>query len=125
MKININQIKRYSRQIVLKNIGPIGQKKLLNSSVLVVGAGGLGSPVLIYLSGAGIGNIGIVDHDKVDISNLQRQILFENKDIKKSKAKTAFLRIKKINPDIKVKYFQKKTNNQKYKKNSKKFRNYS
>ena len=121
MKININQIKRYSRQIVLKDIGPIGQKKLLNSSVLVVGAGGLGSPVLIYLSAAGIGNIGIVDHDKVDISNLQRQILFENKDVKKSKAKTAFLRIKKINPDTKVKYFQKKLSIKNIKKIAKNF----
>ena len=69
MKLNKNQIERYSRQIILKDIGPLGQKKLLNSSVLVVGAGGLGSPVLIYLSGIGIGNIGIIDHDKVNISN--------------------------------------------------------
>jgi len=74
MKLTEKQIKRYSRQMVLKKIGPIGQKKLLNSKVLVVGAGGLGSPVLIYLAALGIGNIGIIDHDKVDLSNLHRQI---------------------------------------------------
>ena len=61
MKLNNNQIKRYSRQIVLKNVGPLGQKKLLKSSVLVVGAGGLGSPILLYLAGTGIGKIGIID----------------------------------------------------------------
>ena len=77
MLLTKKQIKRYSRQIILKKIGPIGQKKLINSSVLVVGAGGLGSPILMYLAGLGVGNIGIVDHDKVDLSNLHRQILFE------------------------------------------------
>ena len=75
MKLNNNQIKRYSRQIILKDIGPLGQKILLNSSVLVVGAGGLGSPALIYLAGIGIGNIAIIDYDNVDISNIHRQIL--------------------------------------------------
>ena len=92
MKLNNNQIKRYSRQIVLKNVGPLGQKKLLKSSVLVVGAGGLGSPILLYLAGTGIGKIGIIDHDKVDLSNLHRQILFNAKDIKKSKSKSASLK---------------------------------
>ena len=81
MKLSNNQIKRYSRQIILKNIGPLGQKKLLNSSVLVIGAGGLGSPALLYLSGLGIGKIGVIDHDRVDLSNLHRQILFTSKDI--------------------------------------------
>ena len=66
MKLTGKQIKRYSRQMVLKKIGPIGQIKLLNSKVLVIGAGGLGSPILIYLAALGIGNIGIIDHDKVD-----------------------------------------------------------
>ena len=98
MKLNKNQIERYSRQIVLKDIGPLGQKKLLKASILVIGTGGLGSPILAYLSGAGIGNIGIIDHDKVNISNLHRQILFETKDIKKSKSKLASLKIKRINP---------------------------
>ena len=112
MKLNKNQIERYSRQIVLKDIGPLGQKKLLKASILVIGTGGLGSPILAYLSGAGIGNIGIIDYDKVDISNLHRQILFETNDIKKSKSKLAYIKIKKINPDIKVKFFRKKLINQ-------------
>ena len=78
MKLSEKQIRRYSRQIILKKIGPLGQKKLLNSKVLVVGAGGLGSPVLIYLAAMGIGKIGIIDYDKIDLSNLHRQILFDN-----------------------------------------------
>ena len=112
MKFTKKQIERYSRQIILKDIGPLGQKKLLKASILVVGTGGLGSPILAYLSGAGIGNIGIIDYDKVDISNLHRQILFETNDIKKSKSKLAYIKIKKINPDIKVKFFQTKLTNQ-------------
>ena len=87
MRLTGKQIQRYSRQMVLKKIGPIGQKKLLNSKVLVVGAGGLGSPILIYLAALGIGNIGIIDHDKVDLSNLHRQILFQMDDLKKQKSK--------------------------------------
>ena len=121
MKLNNNQIKRYSRQIVLKNVGPLGQKKLLKSSVLVVGAGGLGSPILLYLAGTGIGKIGIIDHDKVDLSNLHRQILFNAKDIKKSKSKSASLKLKKINPDVKVKFFQKKISKKNIKKIAKNF----
>ena len=108
MRLTGKQIQRYSRQMVLKKIGPIGQIKLLNSKVLVVGAGGLGSPILIYLAALGIGNIGIIDHDKVDLSNLHRQILFETNDLKKQKAKLASQKIKKINSDINVSYYQKK-----------------
>ena len=83
MKFTKKQIERYSRQIILKKIGAIGQKKLLKSSVLIVGAGGLGSPIAIYLAALGIGNIGIVDKDNVEISNLSRQIIFETNDVKK------------------------------------------
>ena len=108
MKLTGKQIQRYSRQMVLKKIGPIGQIKLLNSKVLVVGAGGLGSPILIYLAALGIGNIGIIDHDKVDLSNLHRQILFETNDVKKQKSKIASQKIKRINSDINVSYYQKK-----------------
>ena len=108
MKLNNNQIKKYSRQIILKKIGPLGQKKLLSSSVLVVGAGGLGSPVLFYLAALGIGKIGIIDHDKIDISNLHRQILFTEKDLKKHKSKIAAKRIVEINSDTKVLNYQKK-----------------
>ena len=85
MKFSKNQIERYSRQIILKKVGIIGQKKLLKSSVLIVGAGGLGSPIAIYLTALGIGKIGIVDKDAVEISNLSRQIIFETNDIKKKK----------------------------------------
>ena len=83
--LNKKSIERYSRQIVLKNIGPIGQKKIIKSKVLVIGAGGLGCPVIDYLSRAGVGNIGIIDHDKVDISNIHRQSMYDTKDIGKSK----------------------------------------
>ena len=107
MKITKKQIDRYSRQIILKKVGVIGQKKLLESKVLIIGAGGLGSPIAIYLAAVGIGHIGIVDKDKVEISNLNRQIIFENKDIKKRKSVTAVLKIKKINPDIKVDHYSK------------------
>ena len=111
MELTSKQIKRYCRQMVVKEIGPIGQKKLLDSKVLIVGAGGLGSPVLIYLAALGIGNIGIIDHDKVDLSNIHRQILFDTSDVGKQKAKIASQKIKKINPDIKISYYQKKLNN--------------
>ena len=108
MKFSKRQIDRYSRQIILKKIGIIGQKKLLKSSVLIVGAGGLGSPVAIYLSALGIGKIGIIDNDKVEISNLARQIIFTSNDIKKKKAPTAINKLKQINPNIKLQSFEKK-----------------
>jgi len=107
MKFTKKQIDRYSRQIILKKIGVIGQKKLLKSSILIVGAGGLGSPIGIYLAALGIGKIGIVDDDKVEISNLARQIIFTTKDIKKNKSSTAISKLKKINPDLKLKSFNK------------------
>ena len=108
MKFNKKQIERYSRQIILKKIGAIGQKKLLRSSVLIVGAGGLGSPIAIYLAALGIGKIGIVDKDNVEISNLTRQIIFSTNDIKKQKSSIAISKLKKINPDIKLQSFSKK-----------------
>ena len=85
MKFTKKQIDRYSRQIILKKVGAIGQKKLLKSSVLIIGAGGLGSPIAIYLAALGIGKIGIVDKDNVEISNLSRQIIFTTNDVKKKK----------------------------------------
>ena len=108
MKFTNKQINRYSRQIVLKKIGVIGQKKLLKSNVLIIGAGGLGSPISIYLTALGIGKIGIVDKDNVELSNLGRQIIFETNDIKKSKSVTAVSKLKKINPDVKLKSFNTK-----------------
>ena len=98
MKFTKKQIDRYSRQIILKKIGVIGQKKLLKSNVLIVGAGGLGSPIAIYLVALGIGNIGIIDKDIVENSNLSRQIIFSNNDIKKRKANIAIKKLKQINP---------------------------
>ena len=108
MNFTKKQIERYSRQIILKKIGAIGQKKLLRSSVLIVGAGGLGSPIAIYLAALGIGKIGIIDKDNVEISNLSRQIIFETNDIKKNKSSAAINKLRKINPDLKLKYFNKR-----------------
>ena len=110
MKFTKKQIDRYSRQIILKKIGVIGQKKLLKSSVLIVGAGGLGSPIAIYLTALGIGKIGIIDKDYVEISNLTRQIIFETNDIKKNKSLAAINKLKKINPDIQLKSYNKNLN---------------
>ena len=107
MKFTKKQIERYSRQIILKKVGVIGQKKLLKSSVLIVGAGGLGSPIAIYLTALGIGKIGIVDKDNVEISNLSRQIIFETNDVNKNKSSAAISKLKKINPDIQFKSFNK------------------
>ena len=91
MKIKLNKvlIKRFSRQIILKDIGVLGQKKIFSSKVLIVGAGGLGSPVAEFLSRAGVGDIGIVDNDKVDLSNLHRQSLYNTEDVGQFKVKIA------------------------------------
>jgi len=105
MKFTNKQIDRYSRQIILKKIGVVGQKKILKSSVLIVGAGGLGSPIAIYLAASGVGKIGIVDKDNVQISNLTRQIIFDTKDLKKRKSSTAISKLKKINPSIQLHSF--------------------
>jgi len=93
---------RYKRQIALSEIGPEGQEKLSAARVLVIGAGGLGCPVLLYLTGAGIGTIGIVDFDRVDVSNLQRQVLFQTDDVGKSKAIAAREHLLFLNPEISV-----------------------
>jgi len=108
MKFTKKQIERYSRQIILKKIGIIGQKKLLKSSVLIIGAGGLGSPIALYLTALGIGKIGIVDKDNVEISNLARQIIFSTNDIKEKKSIVAIKKLKKINPKLKFKSFNEK-----------------
>jgi len=108
MKFTKKQIERYSRQLILKKIGAIGQKKLLKSNVLIVGAGGLGSPIAIYLAALGIGKIGIIDKDNVEISNLSRQIIFSMKDLRKKKSSVAIDKLSKINPDIKLCSFNKR-----------------
>jgi adenylyltransferase/sulfurtransferase len=96
------QVNRYSRHIIMPQVGPVGQRKIMESSVLIIGAGGLGSPIAVYLALAGIGKIGIVDFDTVDISNLQRQILHQNDDIGKPKAISAKETITAYNPDVEV-----------------------
>jgi adenylyltransferase/sulfurtransferase len=106
--LNKKLIQRYSRQIILKDVGPIGQKKIINSKVLVVGAGGLGCPVIDYLSRAGVGNIGVIDHDKVNISNIHRQSLYNSRDIGEFKVSVLKKKIKLINPQVKIKTFKEK-----------------
>jgi len=108
-------IERFSRQIVLKDIGILGQKKILSSKVLIIGAGGLGSSVAEFLSRAGIGLIGIVDDDKVSLSNLHRQSLYNTSDIGKFKVKIAKDKIKKINPNTKVIIYKIRLNNNNFK----------
>ena len=110
-QLNKNLIERFSRQVVLKDIGLLGQKKIISSRVLIVGAGGLGCPVAEFLSRAGVGLIGVVDNDKVNLSNLHRQSLYITSDIGKFKVKIAKNRIKKINPNTKVKIYKIRLNN--------------
>lgn len=96
------QVQRYSRHIIMPQVGSQGQRKIIDSKVLIVGAGGLGSPVAVYLALAGVGTIGIVDFDTVDISNLQRQILHGNDDVGKPKVVSARETLNAYNPDVKV-----------------------
>jgi molybdopterin/thiamine biosynthesis adenylyltransferase len=93
---------RYARQIILPQIGEVGQKKLIEAKILVIGAGGLGSPALLYLAAAGIGTIGIVDFDVVELSNLQRQVLFEISDLKHPKVEAAAAALADLNPEINI-----------------------
>jgi molybdopterin/thiamine biosynthesis adenylyltransferase len=99
------QLQRYSRNILLKDVGVVGQEKLLMSRVLVIGAGGLGAPALLYLAAAGVGTIGIADGDRVELSNLQRQIIHFTKDIGSGKADSAAQKITALNPEITVKTY--------------------
>ena len=115
------QIERYSRQIVLKNIGAVGQQKILKSKVLIVGSGGLGCPVADALCRAGVGTIGIMDNDKVSLSNIHRQSFFTSKDIGKLKVKILKERIKLINPETKTVIFKEKITNLNIKKIFKNF----
>ena len=102
MAFTNEQLERYSRHIILKEVGAKGQKKLLNAKVLVIGAGGLGAPVAMYLAAAGVGTIGIADADVVDLSNLQRQIIHATKDVGKPKVQSAKETMEAMNPDVKV-----------------------
>ena len=110
MNLKTNELERYSRQIIIKDIGITGQRKIKNSKVLIVGLGGLGCPVVEYLSRTGVGTIGLIDHDKIDLTNIHRQSMFTTNDIGKYKVKVVNDRVKKINPNIKIKSFKKKLN---------------
>ncbi|MBT1172919.1 thiazole biosynthesis adenylyltransferase ThiF [Bifidobacterium sp. MA2] len=96
------QLERYSRHLILRGVGVRGQKRLLASSVLIIGAGGLGSPAALYLAAAGVGRIGVVDGDVVDPSNLQRQIIHATADVGRPKAESAAASIRALNPDVEV-----------------------
>src|SRR3990172_5219394 len=96
------QVTRYSRHIIMPQVGPVGQRKLLAAKVLIVGAGGLGGPAALYLALAGVGTIGIVDFDVVDLSNLQRQVLHQNDDVGRKKTQSALETIHAYNPDVNV-----------------------
>lgn len=111
MSLTPEQKRRYARHIVLPEIGEAGQAKLLKSSALVVGSGGLGSVALSCLAAAGVGRLGVIDHDRVELSNLQRQALFETVDIGRPKVEAARDRLEEINPDITVAtFFERLTN---------------
>ena len=110
MKKNLNKssLIRYSRQIVLKNVGTFGQKKIINSKVLIVGAGGLGCPVADLLTRSGVGEIGIMDYDKVSLSNIHRQTLYTAKDVNKFKVDVVKKRLNLINKYIKINTYNRK-----------------
>src|SRR5438093_2833400 len=102
MQLSNDEIRRYSRHLILPEVGLSGQKKICSTSVLCIGAGGLGSPIAMYLAAAGIGKLGIVDFDAVDFSNLQRQIIHGTEDVGRLKSESARETIKSINPNVDV-----------------------
>lgn len=105
MDLTEEQIQRYSRHILLKDVGYEGQLKIANGKVLIIGAGGLGAPAALYLAAAGVGTIGIIDADVVDITNLQRQVIHHTSDIGIPKVHSAAQKIKEINPDVHVRTY--------------------
>lgn len=109
-KLNADTLRRYARHVVLPEIGEEGQKELLASSALVIGAGGLGSAALSYLAAGGVGHVGIVEPDRVELSNLQRQTLFEEADIGRTKIDAAADRLHEINPDCELTLFPRRLN---------------
>src|SRR2546427_10131484 len=108
MNFTDEEIQRYSRQIILPEIGGKGQKKIQNARLFLVGAGGLGSPAALYLVAGGLGKLGLIDSDVVDLSNLQRQLLHTTKTINQPKVESAKTRLKAINPDCNIKTYQEK-----------------
>ena len=114
ISLNKNQIERFSRQIVLKNIGASGQKKIIQSKILIVGMGGLGCPVAEFLVRAGVGFLGLVDSDYVDLSNIHRQSLYNMHDLKMSKVSVAKKKLKRINPKVKINSHKMRLNEKNY-----------
>jgi len=106
------EIEKYSRQIILKDIGPVGQKKIKRAKVLIIGVGGLGCPVAEFLTRAGVGVIGVVDDDLVNLSNIHRQSLYDIEDLRKSKVKCAKNKLNKINPKTLIKTYDLRLNDQ-------------
>ena len=113
-KLSKNQLEKYSRQIILKNIGIEGQNKILKSKVLIVGMGGLGCPVAEFLTRSGIGSIGIIDHDLVSLSNIHRQTLYDEKDLGKFKVKIAKKKLNNINSKTKIDTYNFKLDRKKF-----------
>ncbi len=115
-KLNKREIEKFSRQIILKNIGTLGQRKIRDSKVLIIGMGGLGCPAAEFLTRSGIGILGIVDHDRVSLSNIHRQTLYTEKDVNKSKVKIAKKKLNEINPKTKINIYYYKLNKIKFNK---------
>ena len=108
MDFSEEQIERYSRHIILEDVGPEGQEAIMNGKVLIIGAGGLGSPAALYLAAAGVGTIGLIDGDTVDLTNLQRQIIHTTPDLNKAKVISAREKIEVLNPDVNSVIYQKR-----------------
>ena len=115
-KLNKREIEKFSRQIILKNIGALGQRKIQDAKVLIIGMGGLGCPAAEYLTRSGIGTLGIVDHDRVSLSNIHRQTLYTEKDVNKLKVKIAKKKLNEINSKTKINIFNYKLNKIKFNK---------
>ncbi|MDC3184631.1 HesA/MoeB/ThiF family protein [Candidatus Pelagibacter sp.] len=116
IKLSKIEIEKFSRQIILKNIGALGQRKIQDAKVLIIGMGGLGCPAAEFLTRSGIGTLGIVDHDRVSLSNIHRQTLYTEKDVNKSKVKIAKKKLNEINSKTKINIFNYKLNKIKFSK---------
>ena len=120
-KLNRNQIEKFSRQIILKNVGALGQKKIIKSKILIIGMGGLGCPAAEFLTRAGVGCLGIIDSDNVELSNIHRQSLYDLNDLKKIKVHAAKKKLKKINSETKVNCYKIRLDKKNFKKILKKY----
>ena len=121
LKLSKKEIEKFSRQIILKDVGVLGQKKIIKSKILIIGMGGLGCPAAEFLTRAGVGYLGIVDSDKVDLSNIHRQSLYDMSDLKKAKVYAAKKKLNKINSKTKVNYYRIRLDERNFKKILKKY----